>query len=84
MVLEVDLDLTANLGNRRLKLYLKISPLRIGMRKWQLEIGYRINRLIDAGGIWRSSLQFSGKDLCIIQLGLPSGSFILPFLVMRA
>lgn len=47
----------------------------------QLQIGYRINGLMDGGGIWRSSLQFFGrKQLRIIQLGLPSGSRILPFL----
>lgn len=51
-----------------------------GQPCWQLEIDYRINRLINGVGIWRSSLQFFGKQLRILQPGLPSGSLILPFL----
>lgn len=54
---------------------------RLALPAGQVEIGYRINGLIDGGGIWRSSLQFFGREqLRIIQLGLPPGSLILPFL----
>ena len=33
-----------------------------GLALRQLETDYRIKRLMDGGGIWRASLQFSGEE----------------------